>query len=150
MPQAIYTIEELIATKLMRQGYWMVFNKGYNDVHAFQKTAGKNDKCVHKYLAEEGTDQAARAEFLEFMKTYYPQIDTYPVMDLVGLGYLIWPYLGSIAIDMQTGDDVYVALSEKYNDPEADGKSNNSVLWTMQLDEATAIYRARCESAENM
>lgn len=65
------------------------------------------------------------------MKTHYPEVRLVEVFDLVGLGYMTWPYLGSIAIDMQLGDAVYGALSERYGDPEQYHKVNNVVLWTM-------------------
>jgi hypothetical protein len=148
MPQLIQTVEEYIATTIKRQGYWMVFNTVYNDVHAFNKPAPREEDGFPRYLAEEDTDQQARAEFIDFMQTHYPDVKTYQVMDLVGLSNLIWPYLGSFAIDMQPGDEVYKALSEKYNDPEQDGKLNHAVLWTMRLEDAEATHRARVEQTE--
>ena len=149
MPQLIQTVEECIATTIKRQGYWMVFNTVYNDVHAFKKPAPKDEDGLPRYLSEEDTDQQARAEFIDFMQAHYPDVKTYQVMDLVGLSYFIWPYLGSIAIDMQPGDEVYQALSEKYNDPEQDAKFNHAVLWTMRLEDAEETHQARLEQTED-
>ena len=140
MPILIQTVEEIIATKFQRQGYWMVFNRSYNDVHAF-----KYKPTSGEYLTEETTDESARADFIEFMQTNFPEIKTYPVFDLVSVGYMVWPYLGSIAIDMDKGDTVYQALSERYNDPEEDGKANNAVLWTMKYEDALKFHTKRQE-----
>jgi hypothetical protein len=59
MPMILPIIEELIATKFKRQGYWMVFNRSYNDVHAFNRKPENG-----KYLSKEATDETARTEFL--------------------------------------------------------------------------------------
>lgn len=150
MPQLLPTIEEFIATDIKRQGYWMVFNTSYNDAHAFKKYHETDEASGEgRYLEKEDTDQVARAEFLDFMKTHYPEIRLVEVFDLVGLGCMTWPYLGSIAIDMQPGDAVYAALSEKYGDPEQDPKFNNAVLWTMMLEDAIAAHEARCQRMED-
>lgn len=143
MPQLLPTIEEFIATNIKRQGYWMVFNTVYNDVHAFKKPAPRDESGMPRYLMEADTDQQARTEFIDFMQTHYAEVKTYKVMDLVGLSNLIWPYLGSIAIDMQPSDEVYQVLSEKYNDPEQTGKFNHAVLWTMSLVDAQEIHNER-------
>ncbi len=150
MPQLLPTIEEFIATDIKRQGYWMVFNTSYNDAHAFKKDPEMDEATAkRRYLEKEDTDQVARAEFLDFMKTYYPEVRLVEVFDLVGSGYMIWPYLGSIAIDMQPSDAVYAALSERYGDPEQDPKFNNAVLWTMMLEDAIAAHEKRNVMIEN-
>jgi hypothetical protein len=75
-------------------------------------------------------------------------VKTYEVFDLVSADYLVWPYLGSIAIDMDKGDEVYQALSERYNDPDEDGKENNAVLWTMKYEDALKVYTEREERSK--
>jgi len=128
MPQLLPTIEEFIATDIQRQGYWIVFNTSYNDVHALNKKPEIDAETgVRRYLVKEDTDQSARDDFLDYMKTNFPEVRLVNVFDLVNLGVKIWPYLGSIAIDMQPGDAVYAALSEKYNAPEKDPVVNNAV-----------------------
>ena len=39
------------------------------------------------------------------------------VFDLVSASYLIYPYLGSIAVDCEKDDKVFLALSQKYGNP---------------------------------
>jgi len=136
MPLLLKSIEQIIATQFKRQGYWIVFNKSYNNVHAFNEE-------VDDYLSKEETDETARAEFIAYMKDHFPEVKIYPVFDSVSLGYMIWPYLGSLAIDMDKGDAVYQALSDKYNDPEKDANTNNAVLWTMRYEDAVNSYEKR-------
>lgn len=144
MPQLLPTIEEFIATDIKRQGYWMVFNTSYNDVHAFRKPAKIDEESgMCRYLVEEDTDNQARDEFISFMQQNYPSVRLVKVFDLVHTNYQVWPYLGSIAIDMQPGDDVYIALSEKYNDPVLDPVVNNAVLWTADYENAVLRHRDR-------
>ncbi len=143
MPALIKTVEEIIATQFKRQGYWIVFNRTYNDVHAFGKSINAN-----LYLNPEDTDEIERSAFLSYMQTHFPDVATYPVFDSVSLDYLIWPYLGSIAIDMDKGDAVYAALSERYNDPELDGNSNHAVLWTMLHEHSLKKHQARMARIE--
>lgn len=138
MPMLLQTVEEIIVTKFQRQGYWMVFNRSYNDVHVFNRKPEDG-----AYLSEASADEGARAEFIEYMKTNFPEVKTYQVFDLVSLSYMVWPYLGSIAIDMDKGDAVYQALSEKYNDPELDGKNSSAVLWTSSYEHALKHHTKR-------
>lgn len=139
MPQLLYTIDEYIATKRKKPTIWIVFNSLYNDVHAFKKKL-TDEESLRGYLDEKYTDTQAREEFLDFMKTNFPDVALLKVFDLVSLGYLVYPYLGSIAIDTDVGSDAYVALSQKYGDPYGDATVNNKVLWVMEYDDAKSMY----------
>lgn len=140
MPLVLQTIDEYIATQRKKDTIWLVFNTKYNDVHAF-----KNADPDLNYLNEENTDEKAKEEFLAFMAERFPETKLVPVFDLVGRGYLQWPYLGSMAIDTDIGSEVYNALSEKYGNPYEDAIVNNHVLWVMQYDDAETIYKERQE-----
>lgn len=139
MPQLLYTIDEYIATKRKKPTIWIVFNSLYNDVHAFKKKLSE-EEFLRGYLDEKYTDTQAREEFLDFMKTNFPDVALLEVFDLVSLGYLVYPYLGSIAIDTDVGSDAYAALSQKYGDPYGDATVNNKVLWVMEYDDAKSMY----------
>ncbi len=54
------------------------FNTVYSDIH---------------------TDTNARKEFLEFMQTNFPDTKIVMVFDLVKIGFIQYPYLGSLMID---------------------------------------------------
>ena len=68
------------------------FNTVYSDIH---------------------TDTNARKEFLEFMQTNFPDTKIVMVFDLVKIGFIQYPYLGSLMIDTPQNSEVYNALIKK-------------------------------------
>ena len=149
MPIALYTIEEYIVKERKRDTYWLVFNTVYNDIHAFKEEPIVNEDGSRNYLKKEFTDYKAREEFLEFMKINFPQTKILDVFDLVSASYLIYPYLGSIAIDCEKDDEVFTALSEKYGNPYEDAISNNAVFWVLDYENALKFHNERTEIVEN-
>ena len=148
MPIALYTIEEYVAKERKRDTYWLVFNTVYNDIHAFKKEPTVNEDGSINYLEKKFTDYKAREEFLEFMKINFPQTKILDVFDLVSASYLIYPYLGSIAVDCEKDDEVFVALSEKYGNPYEDSIKNNAVFWVMTYELALESHNERMEVIE--
>ena len=148
MAQIIYTIDEYIVKERKRDTYWLVFNTVYNDVHAFKKKLQRNEDDTSSYLSEEFTDNEAREEFLDFMKSNFPQTKIIKVFDLVNAGYLIYPYLGSMAIDCEKDDEVFTALSQKYGNPYDDAITNNAVFWVLDYENAKKFYDERNEILE--
>ena len=145
MPVALYTIDEYVAKERKRDTYWLVFNTVYNDIHAFKKEPTVNEDGSINYLEKEFTDYKAREEFLEFMKINFPQTKLIEVFDLVSASYLIYPYLGSIAVDCEKDDEVFTALSEKYGNPYEDAISNNAVFWVLDYENALEFHNERKE-----
>ena len=148
MPIALYTIEEYVVKERKRETYWLVFNTVYNDIHAFKKEPTVNEDGSINYLEKKFTDYKAREEFLEFMKINFPQTKILDVFDLVSASYLIYPYLGSIAIDCEKDDQVFTALSEKYGNPYEDAISNNAVFWVLDYENALKSHNERMEVIE--
>ena len=148
MPVALYTIDEYVAKERKRDTYWLVFNTVYNDIHAFKKEPTVNEDGSINYLEKEFTDYKAREEFLEFMKINFPQTKLIEVFDLVSASYLIYPYLGSIAVDCEKDDEVFTALSEKYGNPYEDAISINAVFWVLDHENALKFHNERTEVIE--
>ena len=148
MAQIIYTIDEYIVKERKRDTYWLVFNTVYNDVHAFKKKLQRNEDDTSSYLSEEFTDNEAREEFLNFMKSNFPQTKIIKVFDLVNAGYLIYPYLGSMAIDCEKDDEVFRALSQKYGNPYDNAIINKAVFWVLDYKNAKKFYDERNEILE--
>ena len=148
MPIALYTIEEYVVKERKRDTYWLVFNTVYNDIHAFKKEPTVNEDGSINYLEKKFTNYKAREEFLEFMKINFPQTKILDVFDLVSASYLIYPYLGSIAIDCEKDDQVFTALSEKYGNPYQDAISNNAVFWVLDYENALKSHNERMEVIE--
>lgn len=149
MPKLLYTIDEYTATVRKRDTYWLVFNTVYNDIHAFKKPRIANEDGITSYLREEFTDEDARKEFLEFMQINFPSTKLIEVFDLVSSSYLIYPYLGSIAIECEKDDEVFTALSEKYGNPYDDAIRNNAVFWVLDYENALKFHNERTEIVEN-
>ena len=148
MPIALYTIEEYVVKERKSDTYWLVFNTVYNDIHAFKKEPTVNEDGSINYLEKKFTDYKAREEFLEFMKINFPQTKILDVFDLVSASYLIYPYLGSIAVDCEKDDEVFMALSKKYGNPYEDGIKNNAVFWVMTYELALESHNERMEVIE--
>lgn len=148
MAQIIYTIDEYIVKERKRDTYWLVFNTVYNDVHAFKKKLQRNEDDTSSYLSEEFTDNEAREEFLDFMKSNFPQTKIIKVFDLVNAGYLIYPYLGSMAIDCEKDDEVFRTLSQKYGNPYDNAIINKAVFWVLDYKNAKKFYDERNEILE--
>ncbi len=62
------------------------------------------------------------------MKENFPKTKLIQVFDTAPVGYLLYPYLGSITVDCEEGDEVYRAISEKYEDENCMPKSINAVF----------------------
>ena len=148
MPRALYTIEEYVVKERKRDTYWMVFNTVYNDIHAFKKESTMREDGTSNYLKKEFTDNKAREEFLEFMRNNFPKTKLIDVFDFVSTSYLIYPYLESIAIDCEKGDEVYNALCKKYEDETELPKSNSAVFWSITYELALKFHNERMEVIE--
>jgi hypothetical protein len=141
MPQMLYTIEEYIAKHRKKESVWMVFNSRYNEIHALHQSIDEED--AFGYYDKRFTDETARENFLEYMKSTFPETSLVEVFDLVGRGWLQWPYLGSIAIDTDIGSNVYKALCEKYGNAYEDPKQTNQALWVMRYEDAVVFHSER-------
>ena len=59
--------------------------------------------------------------------------------------WLLFPYLGSIAIDCEKDDEVFKTLSEKYGNPYDNAISNNAVFWSITYELALKFHNERME-----
>ena len=147
MPRIIKTIDEYTAIDRKRETYFMVFNTVYNDIHAFQKEPETDnlEDIFTGYLNKKYTDNVARDEFLKFMKENFHNTKLVEVFDFVAAGYMMYPYLGTIAIDCEEKDEVYNALCKKYEDEDGRPKSNKAVFWALSYELALKSYNERKE-----
>ncbi len=147
MPQILKTIDEYTAIDRKRETYFMVFNTVYNDIHAFQKEPETDnlEDIFTGYLNKKYTDNVARDEFLKFMKENFHNTKLVEVFDFVAAGYMMYPYLGTIAIDCEEKDEVYNALCKKYEDEDGRPKSNKAVFWALSYELALKSYNERKE-----
>lgn len=144
MAVALKTIEEY-TLKRGKRSFWMNFNVAYNEIRAFGNT--KNYQSMFD-VDKKHTDNQAREEFLNFMQESFPNTKLEYIFDPWGSGWLEFPYLGSIAIDCDEGDEVYEAIDQRYSDEKGDPWSANAVFWYMDLEVAQKIQKERDEDFE--
>lgn len=143
MPIVLPTIQEYTVS-IDKMSFWLCFNEAYNRFYVHkERTKGES------VFDEKHIDNEAREEFLQFMDTHFPQAKLTPVFDLVSVGYLEYPYLGSIAVDCDENDEIYKALCEKYEDENGHPKSLNAVFYSMDLEFAKKHHKARREAWED-
>ena len=137
----LQTIDEYAAKSVREKTYWIVFNKRYNDVHAFKKKLNEEDSFL--YLNRKSVDYEMQKEFLAFMKEELPHIEITQVFDLVSVGYIEYPYLGSYAIDVEETTMEYEKIIQKYEEKDGTPKSNNAVIYEIEREKAQQIFEKR-------
>ena len=173
MPKMLKKIEDYIVEIRKKDMYWLVFNTAYNDMFAFdiEPEVKPSDGLLAMYavcLNEKFVDNQARNEFLQFMQTKFPNTKLIEVLDLIGYSYRHSPYLGSIAVDCEKDDEVFIALSKKYGNPivvkdEEDDENfadlnekyenhiksaitNHAVFWGLDYENALKVYNKKKEN----
>ena len=151
MPKILKTLAEYVVETKKRDTFFMVFNTVYNDIHAFNKETEIDSlkEIFTGYLNKKFTDNKARDEFLQFMQKEFPNTKLIEVFDLVDSSYLTYPYLGSIAVDCEENDEVFMAICKKYEDSNGMALSNNAVFWVITYDMALKFYKERKEACES-
>ena len=151
MPKILKTLAEYVVETRKRDTFFMVFNTVYNDIHAFNKEPEIDSlkEIFTGYLNKKFTDNKARDEFLQFMQKEFQNTKLIEVFDLVDSSYLTYPYLGSIAVDCEENDEVFMAICKKYEDSNGMALSNNAVFWVITHDLALKFYKERKETWEN-
>ena len=145
MPQILKTLEEYVVEDRKRETYFIVFNTAYNDMYAFNKEPKSDnlEDILTGFLDKKFVDYKARDAFMNFMKENFPNTKLIEVFDLVSVGYMMYPYLGTIAIDCEENDEVYNTLCKKYEDETGMPKSNSAVFWAISYEIALKSYTER-------
>ena len=55
------------------------------------------------------------------------------------IGFIQYPYLGSLLIDTPQNSEVYNALIKKYGNPYSKEKENNKALWIMDYEKTCKL-----------
>ena len=140
MPRLLKTLTEYVATIRKRETYFMVFNTVYNDIYAFGNEQNSAENGIFEYLNKKYVNNIARDEFINFMKDNFPNTKLEDVFDMVSPGYMVYPYLGTIAIDCERDDEVYNAICKKYEDELGNPLSKDAVFWSISYEIALKNY----------
>ena len=140
MPRLLKTLTAYVATIRKRETYFMVFNTVYNDIYAFGNEQNSAENGIFGYLNKKYVNNIARDEFINFMKDNFPNVKLEEVFDMVSLGYMVYPYLGTIVIDCEKDDEVYNAICKKYEDELGNPLSKDAVFWSISYEIALKNY----------
>lgn len=142
MPRVLKTIEQYIAEDRKKDTIYITYNEPYAKAY-MGIPLGPNDKDEDgfmEFLNKDKTNWDKREEFVRWMKDTYPHVHLEDVFDNVPLGYLQWPYLGSIAIDVEIDSPEYYAINNRYEDENGEPKSLDAVVWVMHYDTAKELH----------
>lgn len=141
MPQILRTIEQYIAEKRKRDTIFITFNEPYAKVRlGIPLDEGEEGEGFMSFLNKEKTNWLKRDEFIGWMKETYPHIHCEDVFDNVPLGYLQWPFLGTMAIDVEVDSPEYDAINARYEDENGDPKALDAVVWIMDYETAQKLH----------
>jgi hypothetical protein len=99
MSKLLKTLAQYMIEREKEETYFMVFNTVYNDIYALNnEPENKLEKYTFGYLNKEYVNNEAREEFIDYMKLSFPNTKLEDVFDMVSPGYMVYPYLGTIAI----------------------------------------------------
>ncbi|MFY9100058.1 hypothetical protein OZY48_03255 [Aliarcobacter cryaerophilus] len=143
MSKLLKTLAQYMIEREKEETYFMVFNTVYNDIYALNnEPENKLEKYTFGYLNKEYVNNEAREEFIDYMKLSFPNTKLEDVFDMVSPGYMVYPYLGTIAIDCERDDEVYNAICKKYEDELGNPLSKDAVFWSVSYEIALKNYKA--------
>jgi hypothetical protein len=146
MPRAMMTVCQYIANKRKKDTIYIVFNEVYNKILTKKKLI--ND--AFELVEEKNVDYKTREEFLKFMKENLPDVKLIEVGDYLPVSLIVFPYLGTIAIDVNIGSKEYEIITEKWGNPFGEDFINDTTLmWVMKYEDAKKIWEERKKSWEN-
>ena len=140
MPRLLKTLSQYAVERKKEETYFMVFNTVYNDEYAFGNEQNSAENGIFGYLNKKYVNNIARDEFINFMKDNFPNVKLEEVFDMVSPGYMVYPYLGTIAIDCERDDEVYNAICKKYEDELGNPLSKDAVFWSISYEIALKNY----------
>lgn len=148
MPQTLLTIEEYIVTVRKKDTLHISFNAPQSKwrMNIPLDDNDKSGSIFGDYTNTKKTNWEKREEFLQWMKDNYPNIQITDVFDYLSSEYLVYPFLGTIAIDVDLDSPEYHTICDLYDDANGNPKSLDAVLWIMRYDFAKEI----CDKKKDM
>lgn len=141
MPRILQTIEEYIALNRKKDTIFINFSWAYNKVRFNIPFEQEDDSFF--WLDKKNVNQEKRSEFIQYMETNFPDIKLTDVFDNVPLGYELWPFLGTIALDIDPESSEAKEISKRYEDDDGNPLTMDAVIYFMSFDVAKAIHEKR-------
>lgn len=142
MAQVLDTIEGYIANVRKRDTIYIGFNPNY--AKEVLKISAE-DLVSDDWLDKKKTNWEKREEFKQFMAETLPNIVLTDVFDYVHPGYIEWPFLGTIAIDVEIDSLEYHLVNNRYEDENGEPYSLDAVVYVMSYEDAKRRYEKRKE-----
>lgn len=144
MPQLLDSIEGYITNVRKKDTIFIGFNELYAKVFLGMEDPFSQEEPF-QWLDKEKTNWDKREEFKRFIAKELPEINLIDVYDYVPLTYLVWPFLGTIAIDVEIGSPEYDAINSRYEDEHGNPKSLDAVVYIMSYEDAKRRWEKRQE-----
>lgn len=140
MAQVLDTIEGYIANVRKKDTIFIGFSPTYAKVFM---DIPIEDESPFGWLSKENVNWKKRDEFKQFMAETLPNIKLTDVFDYVHPEYIEWPFLGTIAIDVEIDSPEYHLINDRYEDESGKPYSLDAVVYVMSYEDAKRRYEKR-------
>ena len=140
MAQVLDTIEGYIANVRKKDTIFIGFSPMYAKVFM---DIPIEEESPFGWLSKENVNWEKRDEFKQFMAKTMPEIKLTDVYDNVPVGYIEWPFLGTIAIDVEIDSPEYHAINNRYEDKNGEPYALDAVVYIMRYKDALRAYEKR-------
>lgn len=144
MAQVLDTIEGYIANVRKKDTIFVGFNAEYAKVFLGIKNPVEDEPFM-SWLDRDKTNWEKRDEFIRFITQELPDVQYCDVFDYVPSSYLQWPFLGTIALDIEAGGVEEQLLNSKYEDEEGNPILLDTVVYIMSYEDAVRRWKIRDE-----
>jgi len=100
------------------------------------------DKKI-RWFEEQYINWEKREEFLRFMAENLPHVELNDVYDNLPIGYMEYPYLGTIAIDVDIDSPDYHIINNRYEDEAGQPFDLDAIIWITPYEQALESYEKR-------
>jgi len=140
MAQVLDTIEGYIANVRKKDSIFIGFSPMYAKVFM---DIPIEDESPFGWLSKKNVNWEKRDEFKQFMAETMPEIKLTDVYDNVPVGYIEWPFLGTIAINVEIDSSEYHAINNRYEDENGEPYELDAVVYIMRYEDALRAYEKR-------
>lgn len=147
MPQVLDTIESHIVNVRKRDTIFITFNEEYAKAFMGIREPAE-DEGFMDWLSKENTNWEKREEFKHFIAEAMPHVKLTDVYDNVPIGFIEWPFLGTIAIDVEIDSPEFHMINSHYEDENGEPKSLDAVIWIMTYEQAKPLWQKKEEFLE--
>ena len=126
MGKILMTINEYISEIRKKDTIYIEFNS----IHAkINLGLPLEDKRNNRWFDKQYINWDKRAEFIQYMEREMPSVKLIDVLDNVPAGYIDWPYLGTIVIDVDLDSQEFKTIDKYYEGEDGQPVSLDAVVY---------------------